>query len=700
MLYKAEITAACMERVLLPVLSASHAFSCVDYLGVTRNVMAVLHSWLADFEEQVALAALIGQTGCALCNVPYGPELFPDGDQQFEARSAARMKHALALLERAWKAQRLTEFDTLRSEHRLQGTPSILLTLYEEGLAGRLAALGGPLDGFVPASVMPQDTMHVFEEGLTKRLVHAIRHNLDAAYGKATGTWLTDTLAMRMEMSLSMAFIERTKWPDQHRVFRGSGKKDSEGCSGFQASEMRAVLQLLPTLLPGILGEKQPSGAWKPRESEHDYFTALICAYNHYYMELKRYNRPPGHTEQTLQHLEYLATQFLRILSAHFIDDQKSAFALPKAHQGFGPHVAPSIRWLGELKWLSTEWGENSVKTGHASYEATNKHTDNADEQMAAHLARRVASRTALHAAGLSAAADGLGTRRNAGREASKNAANTLALEVVHRVRVAQFTADPLPEALAGRPGMAEFPAALRQCLGQHEASDEVWVQVVNSAVLYARASHHPDVYGGAYLSTVYATTRLQGKKRMSFVAMEGHADDGTAHEWIGQLLLLFKLRDGSSFAYVQFLVADESRVGAGPLYGTPGCAPLVWERVGARAQYSYAVTPLENIIRREFVVPDLSTVFAPRARRRELRDAARKRRAAVARRGNWEDSGSSEEGEDEDDTDGEPSDDDDAGGPQARDDVAATPAEDGPAKRWPRWIRTPFVWGWDQGGK
>jgi hypothetical protein len=27
---------------------------------------------------------------------------------------------------------------------------------------------------------------------------------------------------------------------------------------------------------------------------------------------------------------------------------------------------------------------------------------------------------------------------------------------------------------------------------------------------------------------------------------------------------------------------------------------------------------------------------------------------------------------------------------------VAQEVAEDGPTKRWPRWIRTPFIWGWD----
>jgi len=65
MLYKAEIEAACLERVLFPVFSADHVlFRCVDNKGVTRPVIAMLHSWVADFQEQLALAGLIGQLGC------------------------------------------------------------------------------------------------------------------------------------------------------------------------------------------------------------------------------------------------------------------------------------------------------------------------------------------------------------------------------------------------------------------------------------------------------------------------------------------------------------------------------------------------------------------------------------------------------------------------------------------------------------
>jgi hypothetical protein len=38
--------------------------------------------------------------------------------------------------------------------------------------------------------------------------------------------------------------------------------------------------------------------------------------------------------------------------------------------------------------------------------------------------------------------------------------------------------------------------------------------------------------------------------------------------------------RTAVGLVYVQFLVSDTERAGKGPLYGTPNCAPLVWERL------------------------------------------------------------------------------------------------------------------------
>ena len=692
-LYKAEIEAACLEKVLFPVLDKDHVFNVVDITGASRNVVAVLHSWVADFMEQVTLAGLIGLTGCSRCHV-HGKKLLPSlgRDSLAAPRTAKATSDAVAQMRTAWAEGKLTSFDELRTTTRLQGVAPILLSLYQRGFLGSVAMTGSPLSNMVPASVMPLDTMHVFEEGWTKRLIIAFAHHFDRTYGKATGKWLTDTLALRFETSLNMAFIEETKWPNPWRVFRGKGKKADEGCGGLQACEMRAICQLLPTLLVGILGAKQADGSWRACDPDADYLTDTFCAYVHYLMELKRYNRPPGHTERTLQQLRHLKTRFIGLVRQHFLDDQTSGFAFPKAHQGFSDHVPASIRELGELKWLTTEWGENSVKTGHAAYEATNKHTATAEEQMAAHLAKRQATRAAFDDAGLSVVPAGLGTQRTARREVERTGTNTLALASLFRVAVADFDATPLPPPLLGRPGMAAFRAELHRRLLEDGKAMVEHIYIVNSAVLSARMDHHPDEYAGTTTHTVYASPSFRDRQRFSFVALEGsNASDDRPEEWIAQVLLLFRLPDGAQLAYVQFLVADTTRAGIGPLFGSPGCAPLVWERVEPRSAYSYAVTPLDKLIRREFVVPDLSTVYAPRGRRQEAREAAKARKLNAAK--NFDDSSS--DSSTDTSSGGEASDTGSEFAGQGEHDVALELAEDGPTKRWPRWIRIPFVWGW-----
>ena len=685
-LYKAEIEAAALERVLFPVFSAHHVFSCVDSKGVSRSVVAVLHSWVTDFMEQIAVAGLIGQSGCAMCDVAY-EALLPDPEASDEdearPRTARDILSNVQRMKAAWAASRVTEFDHLRRETRLQGCVPILVTLFERGLVGK-AVEAGFINGIVPASVMPLDTLHVFDEGWGKRLVNAISHHVDACYGKAIGSWLTDTLNLRLETALDMAFIEETSWPNPSKVFRGRRAKQ-EGCSGLQACEMRALYQLLPTMLHGIVGVRGADGAWQPYSLEADYLTDMMCAYVNYYMELKRYNRRRGHTDNSLELLEHLGHRFLRILRSHFLEDQASGFATPKAHQGFGNHVPATIRLLGATNWLSTEWGENSVKSGHAAYEATNKNRNTAEDQMAAHLAKRAAARRELAVAGLSVAPAGLGTRRTARRVAQSTGVNQLALQTVSRVALADFSADPLPLALEDRPGMASFPRELERFLTAEDIATAVdWVDVVHSAALNSKLAHHPDEYMATVTMTVYAAPSFRRRRRLSFVAFEGVGEDNRLEEWIAQLLLLFRLPDGTQLAYVQFLVADPQREGRGPLFGQPNCAPLTWERIGADARYSYAVTHLDKLIRREFVVPDLNNVFAPRRLRQRREDA----RARKARR--YQESDNDSSSNSESDADVETSADSDSG-----EDVALEPAKDGVERRWPIWIRNPFVWGW-----
>ena len=68
-------------------------------------------------------------------------------------------------------------------------------------------------------------------------------------------------------------------------------------------------------------------------------------------------------------------------------------------------------------------------------------------------------------------------------------------------------------------------------------------------------------------------------------------------------------MSDDTQLAFLQFLIEepeddDGSRTGRGALYGSNGCAALVWERLVPNDRYSYAVVSLDKLIRREFVSP------------------------------------------------------------------------------------------------
>jgi len=300
-------------------------------------------------------------------------------------------------------------------------------------------------------------------------------------------------------------------------------------------------------------------------------------------------------------------------------------------------------------------------------------------------MARAAAVRHNMSSMGLTAAPPRLGARRTAGRKAESTGLNTLALTDVVSVSLGDFHANPLRSELLGRPGMAEFPAELRRFLGtQHD--NLTYVSLVNSAVLNAKLAHAPDDYLSTSTHTVYAAPEFRRRRRLSFVALEG-TQDGFTEEWIAQLLLLFRLPDGTELAYVQFLVEDEERAGVGPLFGNPGCAPLVWERVGADERYSYAVTPLDTLIRREFIVPDLSNVYAVR-RSRNRRGQGARVRSMYCSSGDSDDNDDDEVGSSDCSSDGE------------SEEVDAVALErmlkDEPSKRWPRWIRNPFIWGFE----
>ncbi len=103
---------------------------------------------------------------------------------------------------------------------------------------------------------------------------------------------------------------------------------------------------------------------------------------------------------------------------------------------------------------------------------------------------------------------------------------------------------------------------------------------------------------------------------------------------------------------------------------------------MGPDEPYSYAVTPLDALIRREFIVPDLSNVFAMR-RRSHVRRAGQ---GAQARRARHHSSGDSNA---DDDTDSDSSDSDSDSESEELGAVAnERMLKDEPSKRWPRWIR------------
>lgn len=110
-------------------------------------------------------------------------------------------------------------------------------------------------------------------------------------------------------------------------------------------------------------------------------------------------------------------------------------------------------------------------------------------------------------------------------------------------------------------------------------------------------------------------------------------------------------------------------------------------ERVGADERYSYAVTPLDKLIRREFIVPDLSNVFAMRRSRNRRGQGAQVRSTYC----------SSGDSDDNDDDDVGSSDCSSGGESEETDPVALERMlKDEPSKRWPRWIRNPFIWGFE----
>ena len=385
-----------------------------------------------------------------------------------------------------------------------------------------------------------------------------------------------------------------------------------EGEGDEFAGRLKGAHVALPVLVFEIHGDVV---SWKACSPEADYLTHFFVTVNAQYYELKRYNRPAGgHTDRTIQMVEHAASRIKDLIQAHFAEDQTSAFKLPKAHAGYGPHVGDSIRLLGSPRRFMSEFGEGSVKTGHAAYEGTNKLHSTATEQMATILAFRNTATRHLSALGGAAAPAGLGSRRTARRNAAANFGNVLAKKPIASLPLSAWgDAQDVP-VLRGRQGMDQFAKQFRE---YYEAAGEAvpWrIEIVNSAAVAGRQAHHAHSPVNTQVTqTIYATPNFRGEKRFSFVAIEGGDS-----EFMAQVQLLFRTpEDESEHAYVRYLTLDESRWDPAlgndqpdPLFGS-GCTPLVWEKAG-RGRWPFEVVLLSTIIRREFIFPDVRGVYAP----------------------------------------------------------------------------------------
>jgi len=623
-MFQAELLHESMRRVLFPALDIGdlrHNILCVERSGEERHVLLLAHSWAADFEEQLMLAALIGRTMCCMCDITK-EEVFHIASGRPKPRSELWMVNNLELMGSA-KSQ--ARFHELRRETRLQGVTPILLDIFQRGITGRLVKARLLPSWVVPASLMPFDMLHVFDEGLFKYYVQCcITAHLDRTYGKRCGVWLTDTIALRFKRLIRSAYVEDVRWPsDWYRVVRG-GKK-ALPCSGLQAGEMRALFQILPLVLPGILGERgESTGRWTACAAQADYLTSFFVSVQRHYYELRRYNRPAGgHTDRTIQTLEHGASRIQDMLQAYFAGDQKSDFKLPKTHAGYGPHVGDHIRLLGSPRRYMTEFGEGSVKTGNAAYQGTNKQHRSAAEQMATILTFRTAAATHLNALGGSTAPTGLGTRLTAKRKSVLTSANCLASSPIATLELSAFGNHAAVPALQGRAGMDGFVQEFRDYYAHADEVVPSRIEIVNSAAVAGNQAHHANnPVHTVVTQTIYATPNFRGHKRFSFVALEG-----TQSERLGQVQLLFRTpEDGFEHACVRYLMLDVSRWDPqlgndqpDPLFGS-GCTPLVW----AKGKFAFEVVLLSLITRREFIFPDVRGVYAPPPSNRRVKAASR----------------------------------------------------------------------------
>jgi hypothetical protein len=143
---------------------------------------------------------------------------------------------------------------------------------------------------------------------------------------------------------------------------------------------------------------------------------------------------------------------------------------------------------------------------------------------------------------------------------------------------------------------------------GQQGVSVSREVQWVQTAVLAGRVRH--DTRDHTVLQTVHASPSFFGRPWFSYVQVRTGDDEGGAHSWFGQLVLLFKAKvklgaavpvEAREFAYVRWLEQLEAH--DGDVLSKVGCDRFKWER-GCNSADAYAVVELKTLLCRQYIVP------------------------------------------------------------------------------------------------
>ena len=633
-LYRCELMTECFRIILRPILDCETegGYLWKDKGGSLRHIFPIMHTWVADNEEKWAICNCL-KYRCHMCEE--SPDTLLPMREQTPAplRNEDAIRIACKQLERLRATGTKTAYAEAKTKAGLHGVVPITCEFpYRHETC--------------PNVMLPSEQLHDDDSGVwpTAILAPATRH-LKRLYGATVSEWLTRSIGLRLKMLLEQSWLPDKDFPSVKYYLGGKKSKRKGGdtnAAKVQCSEHRAMMQILPLVLTGILPVAKP---------EADYLTDIVMTYVLWYMEKYRRNRPPGYTDEVFQQLNLLGTKLLNLLTTHFSDDQPSDFQTMKMHMSFGPHFEQCVREYGDPAYYNANWGEHSLqKVAIKPYSASNKQTGTVIKQMAENYSRGIAAARAMKDAGLTAAPPGLGTRDTAERLAMASGVSTLA---VTSSRVALEGIENNLE-LAGREGLYLLGPMLLTHFATHGASLPTHINVSSHACIVARLPHQPIELDVRINHIVRALPQFYGKRRMDRIMVEG-VENAKKVEWYCEIQLLFNAGD-QSFALVKWFAVDKERAAIpSPLYAV--APPLVWERRGAHAKrYSFDVIRLEEITCRVHIVPDLCDVFAPNRPRKagKGKGKAPERAKARRRRDAWSSDDSESEPEPVSDSDGD----------------------------------------------